>query len=60
VLNVFGVFADGNPVTLNAEVKVLNDLKAKKTYLVFIASPKEKSNEIWQQLYAIQNRFAIP
>lgn len=59
VLNVFGVFADGAPVTLNAEVKVLNNLKSKQTYLVFIASPKGKSDAIWQQLHAIQNDFAI-
>jgi hypothetical protein len=59
VLNVFGVFADGAPVTLNAEIKVLNDLKAKKTYLVLITSPKEKTDSIWQQLYAIQKDFTI-
>ena len=58
-LNVFGVFADGAPVRLNAEVKTVNDLKARKTYLVFIASPKEKTNSIWQQLYTIQNAFSI-
>jgi len=40
VMDVFGVFADGAPVTLNAEIKVLNDPKAKRTYLLFITSPK--------------------
>ena len=60
VMNVFGVFADGAPVKLNAEIKVLNDLKAKRTYLIFITSPKEKTDSIWQQLYAIQNAFTIP
>jgi hypothetical protein len=60
VLNVFGVFADGAPVALNTEIRVLNDLKAKKTYLVFIASPKGKTARIWRQLYAIQNDFVIP
>lgn len=59
VLNVFGVFADGAPVTLNAEIEVLNDLKAQKTYLLFITSPKEKTDSIWQQLYAIQKDFTI-
>jgi hypothetical protein len=59
-MDVFGVFADGAPVTLNAEIKVLNDLKSKKTYLLFITSPKERTESIWQQLYAIQNAFAIP
>ena len=60
VMDVFGVFADGAPVTLNAEIKVLNDPKAKRTYLLFITSPKERTDSIWQQLYAIQNAFAIP
>jgi len=59
VLDVFGVFTDGAPVTLNAEVKVLNDLQVKRTYLVFIASPKEKTDNIWQQLYAVQKGFKI-
>jgi hypothetical protein len=60
VLNVFGVFTDGAPVTLNAEIKVLNDPKAQKTYLLFITSPKEKMDGIWQQLYGIQSDFKIP
>ena len=60
VMDVFGVFADGAPVTLNAEIKVLNDPNAKRTYLIFITSPKEKTDSIWQQLYAIQNAFTIP
>jgi len=60
VIAIFGVFADGAPVTLNAEIKVLNDLKAKKTYLLFITSPRKRTDSIWQQLYAIQNAFAIP
>lgn len=59
-LNAFGVFADGAPVTLNMEIKVLNDVKAQKIYLVFIASPKTKTDEIWQELYKIQNGFSIP
>jgi hypothetical protein len=59
-MNVFGVFADGAPVTLKAEIKVLKDLKRKKIYLLFITSPKERTDNIWQQLYAIQNAFSIP
>lgn len=59
-LNVFGVFADGAPVRLNAEVKVMTDQQAQKTYLVFITSPLEKANAVWKELYAIQNRFVIP
>lgn len=59
VLNIFGVFADGAPVKLNMEVKVLNDKAASKIYLVFIASPLDKNNGIWQQLYTIQKDFSI-
>jgi hypothetical protein len=60
LLNVFGVFADGAPVTLNAEIKVLNDINAKNSYLVFIASPHKKTDDIWEQLYKIQNDFRMP
>ena len=60
VLNVFGVFADGAPVTLNAEVKVLTDTKAANTYLVFITSPQKKTHSIWKELYTIQKSFVIP
>jgi hypothetical protein len=59
-LNVFGVFADGAPVKLNMEVKVLMNTAAKKTYLVFIASPREKKYAIWKKLYEIQKGFTIP
>jgi hypothetical protein len=38
VLKIFGVFTDGAPVTLHAEIKVLDKRKDQKTYLVFIAS----------------------
>ena len=60
LLNVFGVFADGAPVTLNAEIKVLNNMNTKNSYLVFIASPHKKTDDIWQQLYKIQNGFIMP
>ncbi|WP_300599940.1 hypothetical protein [Niabella sp.] len=59
-LNVFGVFADGAPVILNAEIKVLTHAPAKKTYLLFITSPQRKTHVIWQQLYNIQKEFKIP
>ena len=59
-INIFGVFADGAPVKLNLEVKVLVDAAARKTYLVFIASPLEKSADIWKTLYRIQKDFKIP
>jgi hypothetical protein len=59
VLHLFGVFADGAPVRLNAEIKVLSDSKTQTTFLVFIASPQPKSHPIWQQLYEIQKEFAV-
>jgi hypothetical protein len=59
VLNIFGIFADGAPVVLNADIKVVNDRNAQQTYLVYIASPQKKTHVIWQQLYQIQSGFAI-
>ena len=59
-LNIFGVFADGAPVKLNMEIKVLNDKAASKIYLVFIASPLSKTNKVWDELHSIQNNFSIP
>jgi uncharacterized lipoprotein NlpE involved in copper resistance len=59
-LNIFGVFADGAPVTLNMEIKVMNDKAASKIYLVFIASPLDKSDKVWTELHSIQNSFTIP
>jgi hypothetical protein len=59
-LNIFGVFTDGAPVKLNAEVKVVKDMAGKKTYLVFIASPLEKTNANWIELYKIQKEFTMP
>ena len=60
LLNIFGVFADGAPVKLNMEVKVLTSSAAKKTYLIFIASPREKTDNVWTKLYKIQKDFVIP
>jgi len=60
VLNIFGVFADGAPVKLNMEVKVLMDAASKKTYLNFIASPREKTDNVWKELYKIQKDFVAP
>ncbi len=59
-VNIFGVFADGAPVKLNLEVKVMMDAAAKKSYLVFIASPREKTDDVWKTLYRIQKEFTIP
>ncbi|MEO8415570.1 MAG: hypothetical protein ABI472_18050 [Ginsengibacter sp.] len=60
LLNIFGVFADGAPVKLRMEVKVLTDTVSAKTYLVFIASPHEKTNEAWKELYQVQKDFTFP
>jgi hypothetical protein len=59
-LNIFGVFADGAMVKLNMEIKVVNDRAASKVFLVFIASPHEKTNPVWNELHAIQKEFVIP
>ena len=60
LLNAFGVFADGAPVTLNMEAKVMNDIAAKKIYVLFIVSPQPKSDPLWIELYKVQKDFAIP
>jgi|ERR1022692_2792732 hypothetical protein len=60
LLNVFGVFADGAPIKLNMEVKVSMNTATKKTYLFFIASPREKADNVWKELYALQKHFTIP
>ena len=59
VLRIFGVFADGVPVRLNAEIKVISDPRTQTTLLVCIASPQPKSHPIWQQLYEIQKGFTV-
>jgi hypothetical protein len=59
VLQLFGVFADGAPVRLNAEIKVISDSKTRTTFLVYIASPQPKSHPIWQELYQIQKDFTV-
>ena len=58
--NIFGVFADGAPVKLNMEVKVLRNAVGKKIYLMFIVSPLEKTDAVWKKLYEIQKEFTIP
>ncbi|MBS1932702.1 MAG: hypothetical protein JST96_01805 [Bacteroidetes bacterium] len=57
VLNIFGVFADGAPVKLNMEIQLLPDAKTKKMYLFFIASPNEKTDAVWKNLYEIRKDF---
>jgi hypothetical protein len=59
-VNMFGVFADGAPLKLNIEVKVLINRNTQKTYLVIIASPFERTDAIWEELYKIQKEFKVP
>jgi len=59
-LNAFGVFTDGAPVKLNMEVKVMTNALTKKTYLIFIVSPHEKTDDVWKELYEIQKGFVVP
>jgi hypothetical protein len=59
VLQVFGVFADGGPVTLHAEINVVFEKDGQKTYLVFIASPQPKTDAIWGRLREIQKGFSV-
>ena len=59
-LNIFGVFADGAPVKLNMEIKVMYNKQVSKIYLVFIASPLNKTDTIWIELHSIQNNFIMP
>ena len=59
-VNAFGVFTDGAPVQLNMEVKVLMDTQTKETYILFIASPYEKTDAVWKELYTIQKKFTLP
>jgi hypothetical protein len=59
-LNVFGVFADGAPVKLNMEAKVMKDVAHQKIYLLFITSPQPKTSVVWEKLHEIQRNFKIP
>jgi hypothetical protein len=55
-VNLFGVFADGAPVKLNMEINVIINPAARRTYLLFIASPRDKKEAIWNDLYAIRKK----
>jgi hypothetical protein len=59
-LNLFGVFADGAPVKLNMEIQILPNAKTQKTYLFFIASPHEKTDDVWKGLYQVRKEFVMP
>ena len=58
--NIFGVFADGAPVKLNLEIKILTDSPGKRTYLYIIASPHEKTDPTWKTLLELRNEFRLP
>jgi len=60
LLNVFGVFADGAPVKLNMEVKVIKDMPHQRLYLLFITSPQSKTSNVWEKLFQIQKDFKAP
>jgi hypothetical protein len=60
LLYIFGVFADGAPVTLQADIKVLTHKATKRAFLVFIASPQQRTAAIWKELYKIQQDFMVP
>ena len=53
-VNVFGVFADGAPVTLNMAIHVANYPIDKKTRIIFLASPQGYNEPIWKDLYDIR------
>jgi hypothetical protein len=52
-VNLFGVFTDGAPVKLNVEVGVVNNPATKKTFLFFLASPRDKKDPVWNDLHDI-------
>lgn len=60
VAKIFGVFTDGATVTLNIEVKSMPNKNTSKTYLIFIASPLNKANKMWNELRGIQEKFIMP
>ncbi|MFT3936543.1 MAG: hypothetical protein QM726_23155 [Chitinophagaceae bacterium] len=58
-LNIYGVFADGAPVKLNMEIKVMYNKTVSKAYVVVIASPLDKANKIWITLRGIQQGVKV-
>lgn len=59
-LHLFGVFADGAPVKLNGEIKVMEDGAHEKVYLLMVASSKDKTDPVWEPLYKVQREFVMP
>ena len=59
-LHLFGVFADGDPVTLNGEIKQMEDAAHGKVYLLMVASPQPKTDPVWGELYKELREIGIP
>jgi len=53
-VNLFGVFTDGAALKLNMEVGVVNNPVTNKTFLFFLASPRDKKDPIWNDLHDIR------
>jgi hypothetical protein len=56
-VNLFGVFTDGAPVTLNMDILVVNYSVDKKTRIIFLASPRGQNDSIWKELYDIRRNI---
>jgi hypothetical protein len=48
-----------SPVTLNMEIKVMEDHLHQKVYLM-IASPQPRTNPVWQDLFKELREFVMP
>lgn len=59
VVNLFGVFTNGAPVTLNLDIQVIQNAARKRTYIIFLASPQSRTANIWQQLYDIRKKLRL-
>lgn len=59
-LHMYGVFTDGEPITLNMEIKVMENRSRNQVYLLMIASPQPKTDPVWQELYKEQQGFVMP
>jgi hypothetical protein len=38
------------------EIGIANNVAAKKTYVFFLASPHDKNNPVWKELYKILDK----
>jgi hypothetical protein len=58
-VNLFGVFADGAPVTLYMEIDSLSNTATNKTWIFFLASPRDKKDPIWKEFREIRRKTLI-